>query len=143
MLSRRHLSARGFISKPPWYKNPRMETPETEVVQPSTRERLDEIFEAFRNKGARGAVEKKTYLFQLTGESGLSFLLTTNNGQASIEQGYQGEADVTLTLSAEDLIAMADGELDGRQAVASEKIAIDGDLLVAEALLGAIEPEEA
>ncbi len=111
--------------------------------QPSIEERLAEIFGAFEEYGAAGATEGRTFLLRLTGESGGDYLLTTADGKATIEQGYQGEAEVTVTLPAEDLVRMADGEFDGRLAVASERIEIDGDLALAAALLGIIEPEEA
>ena len=119
--------------------------PETGEAEsgPSTEERLAEIWAAFEEYGAAGASESHTFLFRLTGESGGDYLLRTAEGGAAIEKDSQGEADITITLPAEDLVRMADGEFDGRLAVASERIEIDGDLKLAAALLGIIEPEEA
>jgi len=111
--------------------------------QPSTDERLSEIFSAFEEYGAAGATESQTCLFRLTGDAGGDYLLTTADGKATVEKDGSGDADITVTLPAEDLVRMADGDFDGRLAVASERIEIDGDLELAAALLGIIEPEEA
>ena len=111
--------------------------------QPSTDERLSEIFSAFEEYGAAGATESHTCLFRLTGDAGGDYLLTTADGKATVEKDGSGDADITVTLPAEDLVRMADGDFDGRLAVASERIEIDGDLELATALLGIIEPEEA
>ena len=111
--------------------------------QPSTDERLSEIFSAFEEYGAAGATESHTCLFRLTGDAGGDYLLTTADGKATVEKDGSGDADITVTLPAEDLVRMADGDFDGRLAVASERIEIDGDLELAAALLGIIEPEEA
>ncbi|MFP6609623.1 MAG: SCP2 sterol-binding domain-containing protein [Deltaproteobacteria bacterium] len=111
--------------------------------QPSTDERLSEIFSAFEEYGAAGATESHTCLFRLTGDAGGDYLLTTADGKATVKKDGSGDADITVTLPAEDLVRMADGDFDGRLAVASERIEIDGDLELATALLGIIEPEEA
>jgi putative sterol carrier protein len=111
--------------------------------QPSTDERLSEIFSAFEEYGAAGATESHTCLFRLTGDAGGDYLLTTADGKATVKKDGSGDADITVTLPAEDLVRMADGDFDGRLAVASERIEIDGDLELAAALLGIIEPEEA
>ncbi len=111
--------------------------------QPSTDERLSEIFSAFEEYGAAGATESQTCLFRLTGDAGGDYLLTTADGKATVEKDGSGDADITVTLPAEDLVRMADGDFDGRLAVASERIEIDGNLELAAALLGIIEPEEA
>ena len=48
----------------------------------------------------------------------------------------EGEtADATISLDTSDFIAIADGSLDGRLALASEKIELDGDLAAAAQLL--------
>ena len=111
--------------------------------QPSTDERLSEIFSAFEEYGAAGATESQTCLFRLTGDAGGDYLLTTADGKATVEKDGSGDADITVTLPAEDLVRMADGDFDGRLAVASERIEIDGNLELAATLLGIIEPEEA
>ena len=124
-------------------QGPPTDQAEESEPQPSTNERLSEIFSAFEEYGAAGATESQTCLFRLTGDAGGDYLLTTADGKATVEKDGSGDADITVTLPAEDLVRMADGDFDGRLAVASERIEIDGDLELAAALLGIIEPEEA
>mgnify|MGYP001225894838 FL=1 len=124
-------------------QGPPTDQAEESEPQPSTNERLSEIFSAFEEYGAAGATESQTCLFRLTGDAGGDYLLTTADGKATVEKDGSGDADITVTLPAEDLVRMADGDFDGRLAVASERIEIDGNLELAAALLGIIEPEEA
>ena len=70
-------------------------------------------------------------------------MLTVSPDGVTWERAEQADADVTIALSAEDLIAIADGGFDGRLAVASERMEITGDLELATRLLEKIEPEEA
>jgi putative sterol carrier protein len=56
--------------------------------------------------------------------------------------GYDDpEADVTVKLAAADFVAIADGDFDGRLAVASERLEITGDRALAERLLKLVEPD--
>ena len=86
------------------------------------------------------------YLFELQGEDGGQFLLQA--GASGVERAAAGTADPDLTvrLSVDDFLAIADGNFDGRLAVASERIEFDGDMSAAESLLSWIEaathPEE-
>lgn len=115
-------------------------TTETEAPAPSRVERLREIFEAFHAHGAPQAVQTTRYRFELTGEHGGSFMLTLSPSGATWEQADEGDADVTVRLTVDDLIAIADGEIDGRFAVASERIEIEGSLEVAAAMLSQVAP---
>jgi putative sterol carrier protein len=119
-----------------------METIETEV-QVDVPARLEEIFNAFQTKGAEGADSEATFVFELEGEHGGRHLLKTGPDSVSWERDYAGEADVVVKLTTEDFLAIADGKFDGRLAVASERIELDGDRELAERMLGLIEPEDA
>jgi putative sterol carrier protein len=119
-----------------------METIETEE-QVDVPARLEEIFQAFQVKGAAGAQSDATFVFELEGEHGGRHLLKTGPEAVVWEKDYAGEADVVLKLSAEDFLAMADGNFDGRLAVASERIELEGDRELAETMLALIEPEQA
>jgi putative sterol carrier protein len=114
---------------------------EPTVLEPA--DRIEEIFRAFEAKGAAGATSPRTFRFVLQGDGGGSHLLTVSPAGVSWNKDYEGDADVTVRLSVDDFLAIADGNFDGRLAVASERIEIDGDREAAEALLGTIEPEEA
>lgn len=104
--------------------------------------RIEEIFRAFEKKGAPGATEASTFLFDLQGPSGGRHLLRVDPTGVAWQKDYRGAADVTVKLSVEDFLSIADGTFDGRLAVASERIEIEGDLSAAEKLLSSIEPDE-
>jgi putative sterol carrier protein len=109
---------------------------------PDVGARIEEIFRAFETKGAPAATQSASYAFEIQGESGGRHLLRVGPDGVRWEKDYAGEADVRVRLSVDDFLAIADGTFDGRLAVASERIEIEGDLTAAEALLGSIEPEE-
>jgi hypothetical protein len=109
---------------------------------PDAGARIEEIFRAFETKGSQPDAAAATYVFDLQGPAGGRHLLKIGAGAAKWERDYAGDADVKLKLSVDDFLAIADGTFDGRLAVASERIEIDGDLAAAENLLEAIEREE-
>jgi len=115
-----------------------METVEQEEVR-SPGERIEEILAAFETTGAVGPESDATYRFELEGDDGGTHLLKVSAAGVTREQDTTGEADVSIKLSVADFLAIADGNFDGRLAVASERIEISGDLDIAEALLGWVE----
>ena len=52
-------------------------------------------------------------------------------------------AAVTVKLAAADFVSIADGQFDGRLAVASERIEIAGDRALAERMLELVDPDAA
>lgn len=119
------------------------ETPETPaVVEVDKAARIEEIFRGFETKGAAGAPGDASYLFELEGENGGTHLLRISPTVVKWETGYTGDADVSVKLSVDDFLAIADGNFDGRLAVASERIELEGNMELAEGLVGFIEPEE-
>ena len=115
---------------------------QAQVSLPDAAGRIEEIFKAFEKKGAPSAEAATTFLFDLQGPTGGCHLLHVAPGGVTWTKNYAGDADVRVKLSVEDFLAIADGTFDGRLAVASERIEIEGDLGAAEKLLSAIEPEE-
>ena len=73
---------------------------------------------------------------------GGSHLLRVSPAGVKWENGYSGESDVSVKLSVDDFLAIADGNFDGRLAVASERIEVEGNMELAEGLIGFVEPEE-
>ncbi|MFQ5352085.1 MAG: SCP2 sterol-binding domain-containing protein [Candidatus Binatia bacterium] len=110
------------------------ETETIEAPQPSTKERITEIFDAFRQTGAPGAETPSSYLFRLGGEQGGDYLLSVSPDGVSWAEESECEADVTIKMTAEDFVAMAEGRFDGRLAVASERIELEGNSDLAEAM---------
>jgi putative sterol carrier protein len=113
-----------------------------EIVVVDKAARIEEIFRGFETKGAVGASGDASYLFELEGDDGGTHLLKVSPTGVSWESGYSGEADVSVKLSVDDFLAVADGNFDGRLAVASERIELSGNMELAEGLVGYIEPEE-
>ena len=119
-----------------------METTTTEAVAVDVAARVTEILDAFVVRGAPGAATPASFAFELTGESGGRYLLTLGSDRVSWRPSQEGDAaDVTVKLAAADFVAMADGQFDGRLAVASERIEIWGDRARAERMLELVDPD--
>jgi putative sterol carrier protein len=120
-----------------------METTETVAAEPDIEARVKEILDAFVVRGAPGAASPATFAFDLTGEHGGHFLLKLGTEGVSWEKAAAEGADVTVRLTAADFVAIADGQFDGRLAVASERIEISGDRALAERMLELVDPDAA
>lgn len=122
-----------------------METTE-ETVAPALdlTARIKEILDAFVIRGAPGATTPVSFVFDLTGENGGRFLLKLGTDAVSWEASQEGDAaEVTVRLTTADFVAIADGQFDGRLAVASERIEIAGDRALAERMLELVDPDAA
>jgi len=58
--------------------------------------------------------------------------LTINNGTATVTEGTASNADVTLTIGDDDLIALLKGELNGMQAFMTGRLQLEGDMMLAQ-----------
>jgi len=106
--------------------------------------RVKEILDAFVVRGAPGATTPANLAFDLTGENGGRYLLTLGTESVSWKRSAEGDAaEVTVKLAAADFVAIADGQFDGRLAVASERIEIVGDRALAERMLELVDPDAA
>ena len=61
---------------------------------------------------------------------------TIGDGNCTVEDGSANDANVTLTIADDDLIALLKGELDGMTAFMSGKLQVDGDLMLAQQIGG-------
>ncbi len=93
-------------------------------------------------QGAPGATTTTRYLLKLAGTATGTFLLEVGPDGVHWKNGDGESADVTIKIDTSDFIAIADGSLDGRLALASEKIELDGDLASAAQLLRLFFPED-
>ncbi len=116
------------------------ETDQVEMLDHAAR--LQQVVDAFVAHGAPGASGTTTYLFALSGQESGNYLLTLSPEGAKWEAGYEGDADVSIRLSTDDFLAIADGKLDGRLAIAGERIEISGDLAAAAAMISQLSPPE-
>ena len=55
-----------------------------------------------------------------------------NNGTCTANDGTAGNADLTITMEDDDLIALMKGELNGMTAFMTGKLQVDGDLMLAQ-----------
>lgn len=105
------------------------------TTPPSLQDRVREIFSAFEAQGAPGATITARYLLKLGGSATGTFLLEISPAGVQWKTGEGESADVTIKIDTSDFVAIADGSLDGRLALASEKIELEGDLAAAAVLL--------
>jgi hypothetical protein len=114
----------------------------TATPAPTVQDRVREIFAAFEAQGAPGATTTTRYLLKLGGNATGVFLLEVTPSGVHWKNGDGETADATISLDTSDFIAIADGSLDGRLALASEKIELDGDLTAAAQLLRSFFPAD-
>lgn len=107
----------------------------TTAPPPTVQDRVREIFAAFEAQGAPGATTTTRFLLRLGGSATGVFLLEVSPDGVHWKNGEGETADATIRLDTSDFIAIADGSLDGRLALASEKIELEGDLTAAAGLL--------
>lgn len=112
-----------------------MSNAETPNTPPSVQDRVREIFSAFEAQGAPGATTTSRYLLKLGGNATGTFLLEVSPSGVQWKNGEGEQAEATIRIDTSDFIAIADGSLDGRLALASEKIELEGDLEAASRLL--------
>jgi len=108
---------------------------ESATTPPTVQDRVREIFGAFEAQGAAGATTTTRYLLKLGGSATGTFLLEVSPSGVHWKTGEGESADATILIDTSDFIAIADGSLDGRLALASEKIELEGDLASAAQLL--------
>ncbi|HYC53856.1 MAG TPA: SCP2 sterol-binding domain-containing protein [Candidatus Binatia bacterium] len=120
-----------------------MSTPNPAATQGTLPERLKQIFDAFVAYGPGATATTTRYLFRLTGQAPGAYLLVVSPEGVSWQSADSTPADVTIRIDAGDLVAIADGSLDGRLALASEKMELEGDLELAAQMVNSICPAEA
>ena len=59
------------------------------------------------------------------------YFVTVKDGMCTVAEGTADEADVSLTLSDENMIALLTGKLAGVMAFMTGKLKVDGDLMLA------------
>ena len=120
-----------------------MSNVDTATPTPTVQDRVREIFSAFEAQGAPGATSPSRYLLKLGGNATGTFLLEVSPSGVHWKNGDGESADVTIRIDTSDFIAIADGSLDGRLALASEKIELEGNLEQAARMLHLFFPAQA
>jgi putative sterol carrier protein len=97
-------------------------------------------------------LQKMTGAFDAQAASGANCVLQFNtskpayvtiaNGTAKLAEGNASNADVTLNMADEDLIALLKGELNGMQAFMTGKLQLEGDLMLAQRISTFFDPSK-
>ena len=99
--------------------------------------RVNEFFEKLDAAATANPAEATTanaiFQFNISGDDGGTYVLDLTEGKTSdfLSREDNDAAGAKISVSAEDWVAMLDGELDAMQAFMGGKITIDGDLNLA------------
>jgi putative sterol carrier protein len=72
-----------------------------------------------------------TYAFELTGDDGGSWTVRVADGALTVEDGLAANADVTVTASASNWMAIVEGRMDPQLAYLTKKLRVSGNLQLA------------
>ncbi len=94
---------------------------------------LEEIFEnvetGFNPEKAEGV--NAVFQFNVTGEGGGQYWARIQNQQIEVERGEHASPDMIMTASAEDFLAVFNGELNPMMAFMQGKIKVKGEMALA------------
>ncbi len=89
-------------------------------------------------EGVAGRVDKNkiggmtaTYQFNITGEDAQIWSVAIANGDIVVSEGAAEKANIELSLSAADFLALIGGTLNGQMAFLTGKLKIKGDMTLA------------
>lgn len=92
-----------------------------------------ELFESLpaRFRAERAGELQATYAFDLSGEGGGAWTARVADGALAVEPGLAADADVTVSASAEDWMAIVEGRMDPQLAYLTKKLRVSGNLQLA------------
>ena len=85
--------------------------------------------EAFNKEAATGM--DAVFQYDITGDGGGKWHTEIKDGKLAVVEGEHKNPSTTVTVNAEDYVAMAEGTLNGQQAFLTGKLKIKGDMSLA------------
>ena len=94
---------------------------------------LQEFFDGLEGQldESKSAGMNDTFQFVATGEGGGDWYVRFTDGKGEVSAGAAEDPTIVLTASAEDWIAIMNGDMNGQTAFLTEKLKIDGDMTLA------------
>ncbi|NLA10995.1 MAG: SCP2 sterol-binding domain-containing protein [Firmicutes bacterium] len=71
------------------------------------------------------------YQFDLSGDGGGVFHVNVADGEAAVAEGASDDANITITMSADDFAGLLDGKLNATSAFMAGKLKVKGDMSLA------------
>ena len=71
------------------------------------------------------------YQFDLSGDGGGVFHVKVADGAAAVAEGASDDANITITMSADDFASLLDGKLNATSAFMAGKLKVKGDMSLA------------
>jgi len=92
----------------------------------SIKEVFEHIHEGFNPAKAEGV--DAVFQFNLTGENGGQYWIKVANQQAEVHEGVHEAPTMTITASANDYLALVNGDLNAMSAFMQGKVKVKGDM---------------
>jgi putative sterol carrier protein len=96
---------------------------------PTVKETFDAMPETFQPEAAAGVNE--VFQFDITGEGGGKWYAEVKDGELEVVEGQHAEPSLTITMAAQDYLAMVEGKLHGQVAFMTGKLKLKGDFALA------------
>ncbi|NMP20841.1 SCP2 sterol-binding domain-containing protein [Sulfobacillus harzensis] len=98
----------------------------------TTAEVFSELKTRLEAKGAQQLANSRgVYQFNLTGNDAASYYVSVSDQGAEVTEGQAANAGVTITMTADDFKALAQGSLNPMSAFMSGKLSVAGDMSMA------------
>ena len=100
------------------------------MVETDVKEVFEKVTGFFNKTAAKGL--DAVFQFNITGDEGGMWNVNIKDGVCEVQEGTHDAPTVTLTLSAEDWLAMFNKELNPVQAFMSGQLKVNGDIMLAQ-----------